>query len=372
MTFNARLCTRCVMDTSDPLIEFDDQGVCNHCRLYDAQMVKLPSGARREGELQKLVENIKARGRDAEHDCIIGVSGGVDSTYLAFVAVELGLRPLAVHVDGGWNSEIAVGNIERLTKTLRIELETFVVNWDEMRDLQTAFLRASVPNCDIPQDHAFVAAVYKVAARRGIRFMLSGHNIATELVLPRAWGFDSGDLRHLRDVHRRFGTGQLKQYPTLSPFDRYIRYKYLQPVRAVRLLQYIDYQKAEAQRVIADRVGWRDYGGKHYESRFTRFFQAYYLPKKFGIDKRRAHLSNLILSNQISRQRALDELRRPLYEPGRLEEDIAFVLKKLRLSREEFELIMETKPRSHSEFDTDERIAWFRFAKKIYLRRVRG
>lgn len=348
-----RECSRCVMDMSDPDIAFDAQGVCNHCRAFERDRSARAAVGDDGGErLGRAVQRIRARGAGRPYDCVIGVSGGVDSSFVALRAVELGLRPLAVHVDGGWNTELAVANIENLVKRLGIDLETVVIDWDEMRDLQLAFFRAGLSNCDIPQDHAFVAATWRTALRRDVRDILSGVNVATEYISAR-WGHTFGDLTHLRAVHARYGERTLRRYPTFSFPQMALWWPYFRGVRETRLLDLFPYVKADAKAVLIEKLGWRDYGGKHYESAFTKFYQAYYLPVKFGFDKRRIHLSNLILSGQMTREEALTELAAELYGARQLADDKAFVAKKLGISVSEFEQILASPPRRHEEFPTN-------------------
>lgn len=350
---NYQVCTRCVMDTSDPEISFNEQGLCNHCQRYDfmvKDIVERAQSGGRLGELDAMVDTIKAAGKGKDYDCIMGLSGGVDSSYVAYTAKRLGLRPLAVHFDSGWNSELAVNNIENIVKKLKIDLYTHVVNWDEMRDLQLAFFKASVANCDIPTDHAFPAILLDQASRHGIKYVLSGSNYATEFILPSSWGYQSGDLRHLKDIHSKFGKSRLREYPTIGFFKQYIWYPYVRGIKTFKPLNYLPYNKFEAKRVIMNELGWRDYGGKHYESIFTRFFQGYYLPKKFGYDKRLAHLSSLINSGQLGREEALEELRQPTYEPELQDEDKQFVAKKLGVSVDELEAIFARPNKDYSEY----------------------
>ena len=354
-----QICTRCVMDTSDPDIAFDDQGLCNHCRGYDHMVRDIVARAdrgERKQELDAIVERIKESGRGGDYDCIMGLSGGVDSSYVAYTAKRLGLRPLAVHFDSGWNSELAVNNIENIVKKLGIDLHTHVVDWEEMRDLQLAFFKASVANCDIPTDHAFPAVLYREAARHGIKYILSGSNYATEFILPAAWGYQSGDARHLRDIHRRFGRKRLRAYPSLGFFMQFMWYPYVRGIKTVKLLNYLPYNKAEAKRTIIGELDWRDYGGKHYESVFTRFFQGYYLPVKFGYDKRRAHLASLINAGQMSRDEALEELSRPTYDPQMQADDKEFVAKKLGVSTTELEQIFRLPNKDYTDYASNAKL----------------
>jgi N-acetyl sugar amidotransferase len=371
-----RQCTQCVMDTSDPEITFDSDGVCSHCSDYSAYCATLGATDSRRRALEGLVAFLKAEGSGKDYDCIMGLSGGVDSSFLAYYAVRvLGLRPLIVHVDSGWNSELAVSNIEGICRRLEVHLHTLVIDWEEMRDLQLAFFRSGVANLDVPQDHAFNAALIREAKRYGIRQVLNGGNMQTESILPKAWGYDASDPVHLRSIHKTFGKLPLKSFPVRGDFSRFVTDPFFYRMKVHRPLEYFDYNKFEAKRVLREEMGWRDYGGKHYESRFTKFFQGHYLPAKFGYDKRKAHLSSLIVSGQISREDALRELAESLYAPEDLESDITYFCKKLGISRAEYERVMSEPPRFFSDYpnrrDTYERLRRTAGAIGGLLRRVR-
>lgn len=346
-----RACTRCVMDTSDPEIVFDDQGVCNHCREFDAVTSRnwFPNeeGVRR---WTAICADISAAGRGREYDCIIGLSGGVDSSYLALKVREQGLRPLVVHVDAGWNSELAVANIESVVRYCGYDLHTHVVDWEEMRDLQLAYLRAGVANQDVPQDHVFFASLYHFATRNGIRYILSGGNLATEAIFPKAWQGPAMDAINLKAIHRKFGQRPLKTYNTIGFFDYYFWYPFVKKMRTVRPLNFMPYNKDKAVAELEAKLGWRSYGRKHGESIFTKLFQNYYLPKRFGYDKRRPHLSSLIVSGQLTREEALRKLAEPLYDSRELEVDLAYFCKKLRISRDEFDALLKQPLTHYSEF----------------------
>lgn len=350
-----RICTRCVMDTSDPAIEFDAAGVCVHCRVYAREAQRsIRTGEAARQELARLVETIRAEGRGKDYDCIVGVSGGVDSTYLAYRTKQLGLRPLAVHLDNGWNSELAVHNVSRTLEALKIDLYTHVIDWEEFRDLHLSFLKASVINSEIPTDHAIRAILFRVAAEEGVRFILSGSNTATEGVLPASWVYNNTDLRHIKAVHRRFGTRRLRTFPMLG-LPRYVYYTLVRRIETIPLLNYLEYDRQEAKATITRELGWRDYGGKHHESIYTLFYQAYILPRKFAVDKRRAHLSSLICSGQLTREQALAQLAGQELPERKLEEYREYVSKKLGLTEAEWSRIMAAPPRSHAEYPTN---AW--------------
>jgi N-acetyl sugar amidotransferase len=348
------VCVRCVMDTSDREIRFDERGVCNHCHAYDALAAReIRTGPAGKEALLRIVDGIRAHGQGKQYDCVMGISGGVDSTYLAYIAKQLGLRPLAVHLDNGWDSELAVSNIEKVLRTLSIDLYTEVLDWEEFRDLQLAFLKASVSDAEIPTDHAIGAAIYRVASERGIRYILSGENVATEGVLPGSWTYGVWDWKYIRAVHQRFGTLPLRRFPHYSLADLFY-YRVARQMRTLRPLNFLPYVKSEVMRVLQHELGWKYYGGKHYESIYTRFFQGYILPGKFGIDKRKAHLSTLICSGQLTRDAAVTELSCQSYSPELQRQDHEYVIKKLGLRAEEFAAIMSFPTRTHRDFPNAE------------------
>ena len=350
-----RICTRCLMDTSDPEIQFDEQGVCNHCHDYDRLIQqRVLTGEAGSRYLEKLVEQIKRDGKGKPYDCVMGVSGGVDSTYVAYVAkTKLGLRPLAVHMDNGWDSELAVKNIEETLKRLGIDLYTNVLNWEEFKDLQLAFLKASTPDSEIPSDHAIWAVIGDMAEKLKVRYILSGFNVRTETHLPRAWSQGHFDWKYIQSVHRQFGKGKLKTFPHQGLFTYYRR---LLSLRRIDILNYLDYNKQEAMQLLERELGWKYYGGKHHESIYTRFYQGYILPTKFGYDKRRSHLSSQICSGEITRETALAELQKPTYAPSMQEEDREYVAKKLGVSDSEFDTIMRLPRKSFSDFPSYGRV----------------
>ena len=353
---NYQVCNRCVMDTSDPFITFSEQGVCSHCSEFDAVTSQhwFPNT---EGQhrLNEMIAAIKRDGAGQEFDCIFGLSGGVDSSYLALKAKEWGLRPLVVHVDAGWNSELAVANIEAIVKHCKYDLHTHVVDWEEMRDLQLAYLRSGIANQDVPQDHIFFASLYHFAVRNGIRYIFSGGNLATEGIFPSAWHGSAMDAINLRAIHSKYGVRPLRNYKTISFFDYYFWYPFVRKMRTIRPLNYMPYVKSQAIEELESTVGWRSYGRKHGESHFTKLFQNYYLPERFGYDKRRPHLSSLIVSGQLTRADAIDELGKPLYDPKELELDIEYFCKKLRIKRVEFDQLMRVPKRHYADFQNWDR-----------------
>lgn len=351
-------CVRTVMDTTDPEIWFDEKGVSSHALRFDEIMKPLVDAAQsgqKLPELEALVAEIKADGKGKPYDCIVGVSGGVDSTYLILQAVKLGLRPLAVHFDSGWNSELAVDNIHNIVTNLDLDLYTHVVDWREMRDLQLSFFKASVANCDVPTDHAFGWVAYKQAEKYGVKYILSGANLASESILPQSWGYNASDAKHVSGIHGRFGSVPLKTYPLMGLFKRHIWYPYMRGIKTVKPLNLMPYRYDEAKKAITEEVGWRDYGGKHYESVFTRYFQGYYLPTKFGFDKRLAHYSSLILSEQLTREEAITLLETENYPESLRKQDHAFIAKKLGLTVEELDAIYDLPQRDYTDYPNGKR-----------------
>lgn len=334
-----QICSRCVMDTSDPDIRFDEQGVCNHCHDYDRLIAQyVHTGEDGQRKLNRIIEEIKEAGKGKKYDCLIGISGGVDSTFVAYKVKEAGLRPLAVHLDNGWDSELAVSNIHKALNHLGIDLYTHVIDWEEFKDLQVAFLRASTPDSEIPSDHAIVSLMFRMADEMDIKYVISGRNYRTETHVAAAWSRGHFDWKYIKNVHKIFGRVPLVTYPHRTPREEEM---FLRKQVWFDILNYVDYVKKDAMNILQNQLGWQYYGGKHYESIYTRFFQGYILPVKFGYDKRKGHLSSLICSGEISREQALDELKKPTYEPTLQEEDLEYVVKKLGLTPDEFDAIMQ-------------------------------
>ena len=349
-----KVCNRCVMDSTIKVIDFDKKGVCNYCKTYEHRVLtELYKEPERTNKLNLLVEKIKKDGKNKDYDCVIGVSGGVDSSYVAHLVKEFGLRPLAIHLDNGWNSELAVQNIQQLLNKLDIDLYTHVIDWEEFKDLQRAFIKSSVENLEIPTDHAINALLLKMADKYEIKYILNGSNLVTEGILPIQGGRNI-DYRLLKDIHNKYGTKKLKTYPSISIWN--FAYKVLiKKIKYIPILNYIDFDKEKAIELLENKYGWRRYGGKHYESIFTRFFQGYILPNKYNYDKRKAHLSTMIMSGQISRDDALLELKsNPYPDQKLLEEDLQFFLKKFDFTKKEFEIIMKETPKDPKEFQSYE------------------
>jgi aminotransferase len=343
-------CSRCIMDTTEPEILFNSQGVCNHCLNFDDNTSKhwYPN---HDGEKKfaELIAKLKSENKNKEYDCIMGLSGGVDSSYLALRLKDWGLRALVVHVDAGWNSELAVANIEKIVQHCGFELFTHVVNWNEMKDLQLAYFRSNVANQDVPQDHVFAASLYNFAMKHNIRTVISGGNIATESVLPVSWHHGAMDSINLKAIHKKYGKIKLKTYTMVSFFDYYVKFPWVKKMQVLRPLNFMHYNKDEAISEL-EKIGWRSYGKKHGESIFTKFFQNHYLPEKHGIDKRLAHYSSLILSKQMTREDALNELKKPLYDPEELRNDIDYFCKKLNISHDEYNVIMKAPIHNYSDY----------------------
>ncbi len=347
-----RVCSRCILDSADdPGITFDERGICSICRQYDLKVRnEVFKGDEARNKLEDLVGKIKKEGIGKPYDCIIGLSGGVDSTYVAWKVKELGLRPLAIHLDNGWDSELAVKNIENIVRRLDLDFITYVIDWEEFKDLQLSYFKAGVIDLELPTDHAIVAILYQIAKKYGVKYVLSGHNLATEGFLPEGWIHYKFDVKNIRGIHKRFGKERLKTFP-LMPFFKRLYYEKVLGIYLFSLLNYIEFDKNEAKRFIMDKLKWRDYGAKHYESIFTRFYQGYILPRKFKVDKRKSHFSTLICSGQLAREKALELLMDDPY-PSRemMEADKVYVLKKLGFDEKEFEEYMKAPVHKHTDY----------------------
>lgn len=355
---NYQQCTHCIMDITDPNISFDSDGVCNHCKKYSKiEIEKVIKGAKGQEKINELIKEIKQVANGAKYDCIIGISGGVDSTFLAYyVKKKMGLNPLAVHFDNGWNSEIAVQNIHNLVSTLNIDLFTYVIDWESFKDIQLAYFKASVVDIEVPTDQFIFAALFEIARKHKIKSVISGNNVVTECVLPESWYFKRKfDLKNLQDIHNKYGTRTVKSLPNIGKWQRYVNRKFYR-LEYYNVLNYIDYNYKDVKDLIIKELGWKDYGGKHFESIFTRFYQGYILPKKFNIDKRKAHLSNLICSGQITKDEALIELSKNPYTEDLQQQDKDYFIKKLGLTEEEFDEIMARPIKKHEEFELEQPI----------------
>lgn len=348
-----RICANCVMDTSDSMISFDAEGACDHCNtFYRHTLPNWHTDERGERKLQAAVGEIKRAGEGKDFDCIIGMSGGIDSSYLTYIAKEkLGLRPLVFHVDAGWNSQEAVNNIERLVDGLGLDLYTEVIDWEEMRDLQLAFFRSGVPHIDAPQDHAFFATMYKFAERYDVRYILTGANLSTECVRnPVEWMYYQSDPTQLLDIHRRFGSRPLANFPVMSILWHKLYLPYVKGIKVLRPLNYVPYIKQDAIKLLVAKFGWQPYPQKHFESRFTRFYEGYWLPKKFGYDPRRVQFSSLILTKQMTRAEALEKLAVPPWDEAAIVQDFEYVATKLGISVAELQGYMDAPNRSYRDY----------------------
>ena len=354
-----QICTNCVMDTTDAKITFDDKGICDHCNgFYKNILPNWHTDEKGWQALQKIVDKIKKEGIGKDFDCIIGMSGGIDSSYLTYIAKEkLGLRPLVFHVDAGWNSQVAVNNIEKLVDKLGLDLYTEVIDWEEMRDLQLAFFKSGVPHIDTPQDHAFFAMMYNFVERYKVKYILTGANYSTECIRnPIEWMYYQSDSIQLRDIHNKFGTRPLVNFPITSILRHKVFLRYIKRIRVVTPLNYIPYMKAEAMRLLVDNFGWQPYPQKHFESRFTKFYEGYWLPKKFGYDTRRVQYSSLILTNQMTREDALEKLSRPPYDEDTIAQDFEYVATKLGISVEELQRHMDSPNKSYKDYKSQQNI----------------
>ena len=349
-----QICANCVMDTSDSRISFDESGVCDHCRGFKQDVEpKWHPNAQGEQMFAKVVEKIKADGKGRDFDCILGMSGGLDSSFLLHKAVrDFGLRPLVFHVDGGWNTDIAVSNIQALVEGLGLDLYTEVINWNEMRDFQLAFFKAGVPHLDIPQDHAFIATLYNFADKHKIKYILNGGNVATECVRnPLEWLYFGTDMRQINDIRRRFGTVPMKTYPFSSVLRHKFYLRYIRGIEVVKPLDWMDYTKQLARKTLSEAYGWKPYPQKHFESRFTRFFEGYWLPERFGYDTRRVQFSSLILTGQMSRDEALVELQRPAYDPETIEHEFDYIARKLGITSDALRGYFTMPKKSYADYD---------------------
>ena len=364
-----KICSKTVMDTSTSLIEFDTEGISNF--YYEFQNLAAHTIFREksilEDQLNASILKMKSNPSKDGYHCLLGLSGGVDSTYLAYLCHKFGLNPLCVHFDNGWNTELAVQNIYAVINKYGYDLQTFIVDWIEFSDLQKSFFKASVMDLEVPTDQFIFGTLNKVAKEFGIKFILSGNNVATESILPKDWRYDKFDSINLKTIHNKFGEVSIKSVPFLGKFELHV-FKKILKIEQINLLDLLNYKKQNAIEIITSEIGWRNYGGKHHESIFTRWFQGYYLPIKFNIDKRKAHLSNLILNGEITRDSALAELENPPYDLNLQKSDFEYVAKKWEIPINEFTAIFNSKPISHLDYDNDKtrfhsRIFWLK--KKV-------
>jgi N-acetyl sugar amidotransferase len=351
-----KACSHCVMDTTDSLITFDENGICDHCNTFFTKIKpNWHTGERGKAQLRKLVDKIKASGKGRDFDCIIGMSGGIDSSYLTYIATQLGLRPLVFHVDAGWNSEVAVNNIEKLVDNLGLDLYTEVIDWAEMRDLQLAFFKSGVPHIDTPQDHAFFATMYKFAEQHNIKYILTGANLSTECIRnPIEWMYYQSDSIQLRDIHAKFGVRPLVNYPVTSILRHKIWLPYFKGIKVVRPLNMVEYDKVAAVQLLSDKFGWQPYPQKHFESRFTRFYEGYWLPSKFGFDTRKVQYSSLIVTGQMTREDALVKLQTPALDDATVRQEFEYVANKLEISTDELKSYLNAPNKTYRDYKSQE------------------
>lgn len=361
-------CTRCVMDTTDPLITFNEDGHCNHCTEFIERRIHHNyKGAESDAQLKSIIDQMKADGKGKEYDCVIGMSGGIDSSYVAWIGKQHGLRILAVHMDNGWNSEEAVLNIRNIASKLGIDYESYVLDWEEFRDIQLAFLKASIPEAETPTDIAIPAALHKIASKYGVKYIISGGNMATEGILPRSWHYNAKDMRYFNYITKKFGTKPVRKFPTFG-FKKEFFYKVIKRMKIIYILNYVPYAKDEAVELLKKELDWRYYGGKHYESKYTGFIQSYYLFEKFGIDYRRATLSTQICTGEIDRKAALEILKEKPFSDEVVAKEKEYIAKKLKITLEEFESIISLPARWYWDYPNDEKRLGFIYDtyRKLY------
>jgi len=333
------------MDDTVPGISFNKNGECTFCEIHDDLEEKFPLNDKTDKRIHSLANKIKSDGKYKKYDCIVGVSGGRDSTYTLYNAVKLGLRPLAVHFDNGWNSEIAVQNIKRATEILNVDLHTHVADWEEFKDLQRSFLFASVPDAEVPTDWVIFSVLFNEAAINKVKYIIHGHSFRTEGTTPLTWTYMDG--KYIKCVQKNFGNSKMKSFPNMS-MSKYIYYSLFKRIKQIRLLYYLPYNEKIVLQTLEDKLGWKNYGDKHHESKYTAFFQAYILTRKFNIDKRKLHYSAKVRNGQLSREDALNVIYKDPYTGGM--ESLDYCLKKLDLSYEEFNKVMNEQPKSFLDY----------------------
>ena len=355
---NYKICKNCVMDTSDSSIKFDEYGVCDHCNTFNYSIRKIFNESKNSQRLHFLSKKIKETSKSKEYDCIIGMSGGIDSSYLVYAAKKLmGLNPLVFHVDAGWNTQIAVNNIEKLVDALNLDLFTEVINWEEIKDLQLSFFKSGVPHIDTPQDHAFFATMYKFATKHRIKYILTGANYSTECIRnPKEWMYYQSDSTQIRDIHAKFGSEKLKTFPLTSILWHKVWLPYFLKIKVVSPLNFLDYRKEEAKSFLIEEFGWQPYPQKHFESRFTKFYESYWLYERFGFDVRKVQFSSLILTNQMSRDEALSLLREKPYDKEEIKKEITFISNKLGINRSEFDEYFYMPKKTYKDYKNQELI----------------
>ena len=363
---NTDICKRCVMDSSDKAISFNSDGICDHCLTFDREIMPVwMGGVGRDEELEVIIDSIRKNGKGKDFDCILGMSGGIDSSYLLYLAKEkLGLRPLVFHVDAGWNSQIAVNNIEHLVDGLNLDLFTEVIDWKDMQSLQRSFFKSGVPHIDVPQDNAFFATMYKFASENNVKDIITGGNYSSECVRnPKEWMYYQSDSIQLRDIHKKHGEPPLQNYPLTNILWHKIYLPYFKGVKLHRLLDFMPYDKEEATKFLVENYGYQRYPQKHFESRFTRFYESYWLPTKFGYDTRKVQFSSLILTDQMTREEALKELSKPAYDPETVHHELEYVASKLDWSVEQLKSCLNAPNKTYKDFANQETI--YNFGAKV-------
>jgi len=338
-----KICKRCIMDSSVPGIQFDENDICNYCIMYDELEKRYPLNEDSKNKLDNLIEKIKKNGKRKKYDCIIGISGGTDSTYTLYLAKQYGLNPLAIHLDNGWNTKISEENMANAIKKLGIELKRVKVNWNEFKELQIAFLKASTPDAEIPSDHGIKSILYKIAAQKGIKYILTGRSFRTEGKIPPLWSY--GDSKYIKSIYKLLTGKKLNHFSAISPLKQFY-YDHIKKITRIPFLYYFNYDKKKVKKLLTSKLGWKDYGGHHYESVYTRFCYSYFLPKKFGIDKRMTHFSAEIRSGQMTRDEALKKIKKVPISQIEAEKDIQQILVKLELTEDEFESILNLQPKT--------------------------
>ena len=361
-----QICTNCVMDTTDPNINFDEKGVCERCNTYNSEILpRWNKGIGKEEELNAIVKKIKIEGKGKKYDCILGLSGGFDSSYMLHFAVkELGLRPLVFHIDAGWNISFAEENIKKMVDKLGVELKVEKINWEEIRDMQLAFFKSGVSHLDTPQDHAFVAVLDNYAKKYKIKYVLNGGNISTEVIVnPNSWGYWGTDIKHIKDILKKFGTIPMKTYPFTNVIRRKLIMPYIHGVKVLKLLNYTSYTKKDAEELLVKEYGYVPYKQKHFEDILTKFLEGYWLPKRFGFDVRKPQFSSLILTGQMTREEAIKKLNNPPLKEE--EEKILFklVAEKLKISEKELQSYFEMPLKTYKDYKHQDYL--FDFGAKI-------
>ncbi len=353
---NYQQCTYCVMDTTDPDIVFDTNGRCNHCIEFEKQALDFQKTEKWSSKtLEQLIAEIKLSGRNKKYDCVLGVSGGVDSSYLAYQLKQLGLRVLLVHMDNGWDSYASVANIKNMVDILEFDYESYVLDWKEFQQLQLAFLKADVIEAETPTDIAISGCLHKVAAKYNVKYIIGGGNLSTEGILPAHWHYNHKDKKYLTGVNRIFGNPKLKNFPHFGFWEE-VYYKVFKGIKMAYVINFFNFEKRQAIELLKDKLNWRQYGGKHHESYFTKFVQAYLLPAKFALDYRRATYSSMICSGQMSREDALNALQKFPYDPATIEEDLTYVAAKLDIDAHSLKAIIRRPAKSYKDYPNADKI----------------